>query len=54
MQDNDLWDLVELQDDFKPIGYKWIYNTKGDHRGNIELLKDGLVAKEFTLREGLT
>jgi len=28
MQDNDIWDLVELPESVKPIGWKWIFKTK--------------------------
>ncbi|KAL0416364.1 UNVERIFIED_CONTAM: Copia protein [Sesamum latifolium] len=28
---NEVWDLVELPDDFKAIGYKWVFKTKKTH-----------------------
>lgn len=28
MKDNDIGDHVGLPDNFKPVGYKWIYKTR--------------------------
>ncbi|RDY14606.1 hypothetical protein CR513_00304, partial [Mucuna pruriens] len=53
MQDNDIWDLVELPEGVKPIGCKWIFKTKKDSKGNIERYKTRLVAKDFTQKEGI-
>ncbi|RDX82351.1 hypothetical protein CR513_36873, partial [Mucuna pruriens] len=39
MQDNDVWDLVELPEGVKPIGCKWIFKTKKDSKG-IQILRD--------------
>ena len=33
MRDNDVWDLVKLLEDVKPIGCKWIFKTKRDFYG---------------------
>ena len=48
MQDNDIWDLVELPEIVKPIGCKRIFKTKRDSKGNVERYKAHLVAKGFT------
>jgi len=32
---NEVWDLVELLDGVKAIGYKWVFKTKNDSLGNI-------------------
>ncbi|RDX76265.1 hypothetical protein CR513_43765, partial [Mucuna pruriens] len=32
MQDNNVWDLVELHESVKPIGCKWIFKTKKDSK----------------------
>jgi len=53
MQDNDVWDLVELPENVKPIGCKWIFKTKRDSKGNVERYKTRLVAKGFTQKEGI-
>nr|KYP56903.1 Retrovirus-related Pol polyprotein from transposon TNT 1-94 [Cajanus cajan] len=53
MQDNDVWDLVELPEGVKPIGCKWIFKTKRDSKCNIERYKSRLVAKGFTQKEGI-
>jgi hypothetical protein len=53
MKDNDVWDLVPLPDDAKPIGCKWIFKTKRDSVGNVERYKARLVAKGFTQKEGV-
>ena len=51
MRDNDVWDLVSLPKDAKPIGCKWIFKTKRDSKGNIERYKARFVAKGFTQKE---
>ena len=53
MNDNEVWDLVELPEGVKPIGFKWIFKTKKDSKGNIERYKARLVAKGFTQKEGI-
>ena len=53
MKDNDVWDLVELPEGVKPIGYKWIFKTKRDSKGNIERYKARLITKGYSQREGI-
>ena len=53
MQDNDVWDLVELPESVKPIGCKWLFKTKRDSKGNVERYKTRLVAKGFTQKEDI-
>ena len=53
MKDNDVWDLVKLLEGVKPIGCKWIYKTKQDSKGNVEIYKARLVAKGFTQKEDI-
>jgi hypothetical protein len=48
MDQNKVWDLVELPEGYKKIGCKWVYKTKRDSKGNIERFKVRLVAKGFT------
>ena len=51
MKSNEVWDLVELSQGAKAIGCKWVYKTKIDSLGNIEIYKARLVAKGFTQKE---
>ena len=53
MKDNDVCDLVPLPEGVKPIGFKWIFKTKKDSKGNVERYKACLVAKGFTQKEGI-
>ena len=53
MKDNDVWDLIPLPEDAKPIGYKWIFKTKRGSKGNVEIYKARLIAKSFTQKEGI-
>ncbi|RDX84611.1 hypothetical protein CR513_34313, partial [Mucuna pruriens] len=53
MQENDIWNLIELPKGVKPIGFKWIFKTKKDSKGNIERCKTCLVAKGFTQKEDI-
>ena len=45
MEDNGVWDLIEMPIGSKPIGCKWIFKTKRDSNGNVERYKARLVAK---------
>ena len=53
MRCNNVWDLVELPNDAKAIGCKWVFKTKKDSSGNVERYKARLVAKGFTQKEGI-
>ena len=53
IKSNEVWDLVELPQGEKAIGYKWVYKMKRDSLGNIERYKVRLVAKGFTQKEGI-
>ena len=53
MEDNGVWDLIELPKGSKPIGCKWIFKTKRDSNGNVERYKARLVTKGFTQKEGI-
>jgi len=44
MDDNKVWDLVELPNGAKQVGCKWVYKTKHDSKDNIEKYKSRLVA----------
>ena len=48
MNSNQVWELVELPANIKPISCKWVYKRKRGSDGNVETLKARLVAKGFT------
>ncbi|CAL9092278.1 unnamed protein product, partial [Musa textilis] len=50
---NGVWELVELPDNCKRVGCKWVFKTKRDSTGNIERYKARLVAKGFSQKEGI-
>lgn len=53
MKHNEVWKLVELPENFKPIGCKWVFKTKKDSKGRIDRYKARLAAKGFTQQEGI-
>jgi transposase InsO family protein len=53
MDQNEVWDLVELPEGYKKVGCQWVFNTKRDSKGNIERHKARLVAKGFTQKGGI-
>ena len=48
MNQNKIWNLVELTEEYKKVGCKWVFKTKRDTSDNIERYKARLVAKDFT------
>lgn len=53
IEQNKVWDVVELPEGCKRVGCKWVFKTKRDSNGNIERYKARLVAKCFTQKEGI-
>ena len=53
MKSNEVRDLVELPQGAKAISCKWVYKTKKDPLGNINIYGARLVAKGFTQKEGI-
>lgn len=50
---NNVWDLIELLKNCKRVGCKWVFKTKCDSKGNIEIYKARLVAKGYTKKGGI-
>jgi hypothetical protein len=48
MSINKVWDLDEIPKGAKTVGFKWVYKTKCDSKGNIQRFKARLMAKGFT------
>ena len=44
---NNMWDLVELPENRKPIGSKWVFKKKTKADRSIERYKAWLVAQGF-------
>lgn len=53
MNDNNVWDLVELPQGSKQIRCKWVFKTKRGPKCNIERYKSRLVAKGLTQRNDI-
>ncbi|RVX18298.1 Retrovirus-related Pol polyprotein from transposon TNT 1-94 [Vitis vinifera] len=53
IQFHGVWDLVELSEDVKSIGCKWIFKTQRDSKSNIARYKAYLVAKGFIQKEDI-
>ena len=53
MDDNQVWDLVELPESSKQAGCKWVFKNKHDSKGNIERYKAKLVPKVLLKRMAL-
>ena len=53
MNQNEIWDLVELLEIYKKVGCKWIFKTKRDTSGNIERYKVRLWPKVSLRKEAL-
>ena len=47
MYENEVWTLVDLPNDPRPIENKWIFKKKTDADGNVTVYKGQLVAKGF-------
>ena len=52
MSQNKVWNLVDFPYSCRPTGYKWVFKTKCDAKGQVETYKTSLVAKGYNQREG--
>ena len=52
LESNNVWELVELPEDRKVVGSKWVYKVKVDSDGRMERCKARLVAQGFSQRRG--
>jgi len=48
LHDHDMWELVELQAGWKPVGSKWIFKVKINADGSVEWCKAHLVAQGYS------
>ena len=53
MEENKVWDIVDLSEGAKRVGCKWVFKTKHDSKGNVERYKARHVAKGFTQKDGI-
>jgi Reverse transcriptase (RNA-dependent DNA polymerase) len=53
IEDNQVWDLIDLSDGIKPVKNKWFFKRKTDMDGNLTVYKASLVEKGFTQVEGI-
>ena len=53
LQDNSVWDLVQLPEGRKPVGSKWLFKVKTNADGSVERCKACLVAQGYSQKEGL-
>lgn len=53
LYDNNVWELVELPKDRKPVGSRWVFKVKTNADGCIERCKARLVAQGYSQKKGL-
>ena len=53
MSHNKVWSLVDFPNGCRPIGCKWVFNTKRNAKGQVERYKARLVTKGYSQREGI-
>jgi hypothetical protein len=50
---NQVWELVELPPNCKPIGTKWVWKNKEGENGEVVRNKSRLVAQGYSPKEGI-
>jgi hypothetical protein len=53
IRDNNTWKLVDLPNNHKAIGLKWVYKIKKDAEGKLVKHKARLVAKGYVQEQGV-
>ncbi|GAA0146465.1 transmembrane signal receptor [Lithospermum erythrorhizon] len=53
LEANDIWEVVDLPPNHKPIGCKWVFRLKYKQNGSVDKYKARLVAKGFNQIEGM-
>ena len=53
MYSNQVWTLVDLPANIRPIGCKWVYKKKRGPDGRVETFKVRLIAKGYTQKEDI-
>ena len=53
MDQNQVWELVDLPKGCKRVGCKWVFKTKQDSNDNVERYKARLFIKGFTQKDGI-
>jgi len=53
MDDNKVWNLVDLTDGARSIDCKWVFKSKTNQDGNISIYKARLVVKGFRQVQGV-
>ena len=53
MDENQVWDLVDLPPGVKAIGCKWVFKKKTDVDGNVQIHKARLVTKGYGQVQGI-
>jgi hypothetical protein len=53
IKDNDTCDIVDLPNNHKAIGLKWVYKIKKDAEGKLVKQKARLVAKGYVQEQGV-
>ena len=51
--ENDTWELVDLLEDRKAIGSKWVFRVKYDNQGEVKNFEGRLVAQGFSQKYGI-
>lgn len=52
LNENETWELVQLPNDRRAIGCKWVYKIKTDAAGQLQQFKARLVARGFSQKYG--